>query len=790
MIRYSVLATAVMLLVYGEPAAAQSQEQVQNTAQDQVQDAAENQAKDKPEYRTLDQVTVTATKRETKLSDTPLPISVVTAEDLDKMGAAGFEDYFASVPNLSMIDVGPGQKRYSLRGVQGPGEAQVGLYYDEIPVTGPRGESLDSGSQQPDIKLWDVDRVEVLRGPQGTLYGSGSMGGTIRIISKQPRFNKTEFALSGLLSSTEGGGLNYETRAMANIPLVDDTLAVRVTGYHVDNDGFIDNSRLGTNKINGEETSGGRASLRWKIDDASMLSATMYYQAMKTGGAYEFNRAITTSDSDLKSDRFIPQPFDDRAKLYNITYNRDFGAADLVLSLSRYDRTTADTRDVTPSVDNEIAVEMGESAACTVRTLQFCSDDYIGEVSSPDGVVPIALGMRGGVDSTSFEARLVSKAEGPFRWTTGLFYQNRDSLFRNAFEVRDAADPGATSALLFSRENKRNTKMEAVFAELEYDLTPRLTAIGGLRWSKYDIREKQWTLWSDFPPFGPPITSPVFRGGLDSNESTLTPKLSLSYKLSDDAKIYALYSEGFRAGGPNPPAANQEIPAFKSDSSKNYELGLKTVWLDGSAMVNVSLFHIDWKDIQTKVYDLTGSFDFITNFGEAAINGFELETIYHLPGTGFTFNGQVSLTDTELVGAQPETIMIDVGGVPTAVAVSDPGKEGDPLPNVPKWSAFLSVEYERELGRNWDMYAYLDWQYTGGAGTTFSKESVNYARRRAYHVMDARLGLSKGGLELGFFVKNLLNDITDQGVNVAEGDVPFTITTRPRTIGVEATWRF
>ncbi len=787
MTRYSVLATAIMLLVHGEAALAQGQD----AAQDQAQEAAEeSQAQDKPQYRTLNQVTVTATKRETKLSDTPLPISVVSADDLDKMGAAGFEDYFASVPNLSMIDVGPGQKRYSLRGVQGPGEAQVGLYYDEIPVTGPRGESLDSGSQQPDIKLWDVDRVEVLRGPQGTLYGSGSMGGTIRIISKQPRFNRSEYAISGLLSSTKGGGLNYETRGMANIPLIDDKLALRVTGYHVDNDGFIDNPRLGTDKINGEETSGGRASLRWRIDDDSMLSAYAYVQNMETGGAYEFNRAITSSDSDLKSDRFIPQPFEDEARLYNLTYNRSFDSSDLVVSLSRYTRKTADTRDVTPSVDNEIAVGMGEAAECTVRTLQYCSADYIAEISDADGVVPIALGMNGGVESNSFEARLVSKADGAFRWTGGVFYQDRESLFRNAFEVRSAADPGATNALLFSRENTRYTKMQAVFAEAEYDVTQRLTAIGGLRWSKYDINEEQWTLWSDFPPFGPPITSPVFAGDMKSSESTLTPKLSLSYKLSDDARVYALYSEGFRAGGPNPPAANQEIPAFKSDSNKNYELGLKTVWLDGSAIVNVSLFRIDWKDILTKVYDTTGSFDFITNFGKAAISGFELETIYHLPGTGFTFNGQVSMTDSELVGAQPDIIMIDVGGVPTAVAVSDPGKEGDPLPNVPKWSAFLSVDYERQLGNGWDMYAFADWQFTGSAGTTFSKDSVNYARRHAYNVTNARFGLSKGGLELGFFVKNVFNDITDQGVNVVEGDVPFTITTRPRTVGVEATWRF
>ncbi len=736
---------------------------------------------------TIGEVMITATKRATSLEDTPLPVTAITSDALEKMGVAGFEDYFAAVPNLSMVDIGPGQKRYSLRGVQGPGEAQVGLYYDEIPVTGPPGESLDSGSQQPDIKLWDVERIEVLRGPQGTLYGSGSMGGTIRVISKQPDPTRTEFALSGLLSSTAGGGMNYETRGMANFPLVEDRLALRLTGYYVDYDGFIDNDRLGTSKINTEETYGGRASLLWNIDEASSLTAAAYYQTMSTGGAYEFNRAITSSDTNLKSDRFVPQPYDDLIKLYNITYNREFSGADLVVSLSRYDRRTVDQRDVTPSVANEIAAGMGEPASCTIRTLQNCSQAYIDEIS---GSIPIAIKSDGGVNSTTFEARLVSDADGAFRWTTGIFYQDRESLFRNAFGVRDPDDPGVTTFLLYSRENTRKNKLQAVFAETEYDLTERLTGIAGLRWSRYEIKEEQWTLWSDFPPFGPPIYEPVFRGDLDSSEDNLTPKLSLSYELSDDAKAYVLYSEGFRSGGPNPPGGNQDVPPFKADSTKNYEIGLKTTWLDGAAVFNIALFRIDWKDIQVVVDDITGSFDFITNFGEAEINGFELDASYRVPNTGFTFSGQLSLTDTGLVGEQPESIFIDVGGVPTEVAVSDPGEEGDPLPNVPEWSAYLAVNYERALSNGWDLYTFLDWQYTDGAGTAFSRQSVNYARRHAYNVTNARLGFSNDRLDLNLFVKNVFNDITDQGVHVAEGDVPFSITTRPRTIGIEATWKF
>lgn len=742
---------------------------------------------DGDDERLLDEITVTATKRETSLSETPLPISALGDEALSRMGAAGFEDYFAAVPSLSMIDVGPGKKRYTLRGVQGPGEAQVGLYYDEIPVTGPPGENLDSGAQQPDIKLWDIERIEVLRGPQGTLYGNGSMGGTIRVITKKPNASETEFGANALFSSTEGGGTNYEVKGLANFPLVEDKLALRITGYHVDYDGFIDNERLGSFKDNTEETSGGRAALRWDINDASSLTATAYFQTMSTGGPFEFNRAITTSDSDLKGDRFIPQPFEDESTLYNITYDHSYDWGDWVMSVSNFQRDLDDSRDTTPDTGNGTARDIGEPAECTVRSQEFCSQAWFDAVQ---GRIPGGLGLIGGVDSTTIETRFVSNSDSAFRWATGVYYQNRESTFELQFGGRDPNNLAEIAELLFARENTRTSKQTAVFAEVEYDFTDRLTMITGLRWSKYEIDEEQYTLWSNFPPFGPPILEPVFRGDISSSESNVLPKVSLALALSDNANAYVLYSEGFRAGGPNAPGGDQDPPPFKSDSTKNYELGLKTTWLDGAAALNLAVFRIDWEDIQVLVDDVTGSFDFITNFGDAEINGIEVDATYYVPDSGFSFMGQLSLNDTGLVGDQPSSLFLDIGGVPTELGVSDPGQDGDPIPNVPEWNAYLSVNYDRQLQNGWDFYSYLDWQFTDSARTTFSTESTSYAKRMANRTSNLRLGMHKDGLELALFVRNITNAITDQGVNVAEEDVPFSITTRPRTIGLEATWHF
>jgi hypothetical protein len=158
--------------------------------------------------------------------------------------------------------------------------------------------------------------------------------------------------------------------------------------------------------------------------------------------------------------------------------------------------------------------------------------------------------------------------------------------------------------------------------------------------------------------------------------------------------------------------------------------------------------------------------------------------------SGLSFAGQVSLNDTGLVGEQPDFLTIDVGGVPTDVTVSDPGQEGDPIPDVPEWNAFVSVNYDRTLQNGWDFYTYLDWQFTDSAGTAFSKESAGYAERMAYTSSNLRMAMQKDGLEFALFVRNITNEISDQGVHVSEGDVPFSITTRPRTIGLEATWYF
>src|SRR5271169_5665084 len=230
---------------------------------------------DDPTSVPLQEILVTATKRDTTLLETPISMTVIGPEILNTAHVDAVADFERLVPGLTAIISGPGQQRYALRGLQSAGGPEVALYYDDIPISGLPGASLDTGNDQPDLKLWDVDRIEVLRGPQGTLYGDGSMGGAIRIISKRPELDKFEAASQAVGGITDGGGPSWRLNEMVNIPLLENRLALRLTGYFDREGGWIDEPYTpGTNvaqftgkDLNWEHTWGGRASLEFRPTD-------------------------------------------------------------------------------------------------------------------------------------------------------------------------------------------------------------------------------------------------------------------------------------------------------------------------------------------------------------------------------------------------------------------------------------------------------------------------------------------------------------------------------------------
>ena len=301
------------------------------------------------------EVVVTATKRETALLDTPISMTVLGSDVLQTVTADDFSDYERLVPGLTAIDSGPAEKRYALRGLQSAGEPEVALYYDEIPISGLPGSSLDTGDSQPDLKLFDVDRIEVLRGPQGTLYGNGSMGGAIRIISKRPDLNQftARTELGGAV--TEGGAPSWGTSSLVNIPLITGRLAVRLDGYYRHDGGWIDDvyrsdiklPQIDSNNLNWEHTIGGRASVAFQATDRWNMTGIIYYQVLDTGDSFETYPSFALPGNPYVSQAFVRKPWHDETTMANVVSTYDLHWANLVATGSYQQRTVDQSIDTT-----------------------------------------------------------------------------------------------------------------------------------------------------------------------------------------------------------------------------------------------------------------------------------------------------------------------------------------------------------------------------------------------------------------------------------------------------------
>jgi iron complex outermembrane receptor protein len=277
----------------------------------------------------IPEVVVTATKRETVAQDTPVSMTVLGTDTLEASHVDDFADFASLIPGLTATDIGPGQKRYALRGLQSPGEPEVALYYDEIPISGLPGGSLDTGADQPDFKLWDMNRIEVLRGPEGTLYGNGSEGGAIRIISNRPDLTKFEAATEVIGSITDGGSGSAAYNFMANVPLIDNRFAVRIALYDRDDGGYIDAiprsdialPQIRASNTNRERTRGGRISFSLQMAENWNITGIAYYQHLMTGSTFETYPSFTLPSDRYTSGAFVQTPWLDVSQIYNIISN-------------------------------------------------------------------------------------------------------------------------------------------------------------------------------------------------------------------------------------------------------------------------------------------------------------------------------------------------------------------------------------------------------------------------------------------------------------------------------------
>jgi outer membrane receptor protein involved in Fe transport len=729
----------------------------------------------------IEEVVVTATKRELSVQDVPVAMQAFTAETLQNMGADQVDGYYRMVPNFAVVDRGAGGKLYSIRGISTglvtQGASTVGVYIDEMPIS--------AAGFQADPRLFDIERVEVLRGPQGTLYGEGSIGGTVRMIT--PRPDPSAFAGKADVSwqSTADGDPSYKLNGMLNLPLVSDVLALRVSGLYHDLGGYIDRIDMpngvtldvgsllglppgvipilgtgplpGRKDINSEVISAGRASLLWNASERLTFEASFMTQQLEAAGR---NTSVggVTGVGELENNFVQAEKVDDDFDLGNLTISYDLGWARLFSSTSRYERT----RDVTADTN-----DLGEAIFPTAKLPG--SGTFTTELQ----------------DMTSQELRLSSTGDGPLSWIAGYFYVDKDNGFEQIIVddygvfvgfMQILGLPVTDARQLLDQTGRQEETQHALFGELTYEFTEKLSATVGLRY--FDIDQRDTLVNNDINILGLGLTDGVSETG----ESDNVMKFNVNYRASDDVLLWVTASQGFRIGGTNTtPGIPDENRTYGSDTLWNYEVGARTSWYDNRLVLNSALYYIDWSDIQLAL-PLGTAFGTI-NAGQSRIIGAELE-LQARPAAGLDLALSAGYNDGELTQDTP--------GAP---AGPNPGFKGDRLPGVPRLNLAASAQYTFPLSSGGlDGFGRADYSYTGDSTTTFNDLSTanglpSNFNPDDYGLLNLRLGVQNERWSAALFVENATDERAQLLIDNAAVTERIT-RNRPRTFGMNVRYNF
>ncbi len=711
------------------------------------------------------EVVITALKRETALQSTPLSVSAVSGEALRKTNVQDISQ-LRGVPGLSFVDGGPSNTRIVIRGIQTVGEPTVGLYYDETPMTGLVSSSSDAGGSMPEIKLFDVNHVEVLRGPQGTLYGSGSMGGALRILFNKPA-PAFAAAIDASASDTAHGGSGHVVQGMVNLPLVRDKLAVRVVGFDETSAGYIDNTVLNLKDVNETKSKGGRVLARLTPVENLTIDAGAVYQ--ETHG----DRPMWNLEAGpYNATNQVRLPSDEIMSLYTVTAKWvDHGLTWVGTASATNRKNYSALGD--PSYFFQ--TDLNNPGACAKLRGGPCSPDTLAAFNTyVQGYVYGVVEAVQKAHATNAELRVSSDETHRLTWTAGAFYADRQGQDdNNQFKV----DPATGLAYVpWIRQTTRliddELRQSAVFGEAAYKLTTRLTFTVGARFVDYqhDVAGNQ-VIPLDL--IGAKASSYTV---VKSRENKWLSKVNLAYAYNDHVLLYTQAAQGFRPGGANQvlglPAA---LTAYRSDSLWDYEAGVKTRAFGNRLTFDADAYRIDWSDMQVLGQNLAiGPFSFISNAGAARITGGEAEAALHLGGLQMSAN--LGYTDARLSQNQ------------TNANISANGVRGDRIPYVPKITGSLNGDYDWRLGDGWRGYAGANAVFAGESFSEFRPNNIYYRRLPAYTVVNLRVGADAGSRGWGVyaFVDNLFDRVaivSETANNISVGHTLVTSMT-PRTVGV------
>lgn len=709
-----VLCAGGAMLVVAAATSARCQQQVaENTA------SAAGAAKAASSAPTqIDEVVVTATKRAEKLQNVPISITVSRAADLQRRGATQIQDIVAMTPGLSNSGDGPNQANLVVRGVTtgasiGLQQSTVALFVDDLP-TDPGAGALGT----TDLRLFDVERVEVLRGPQGTLFGSGSLSGAVRILNNKPDFDAVHGAVEATASGTLGGNPSGDVNAMLNIPIVEGKLAFRMVGYASDSGGYINNVLTGRSDVNWDRQFGGRLMIGLNPTDRLKLLFTAIYQNNQPGsdGSSTYSPTAGLSNGTRTESTLVEAVNKLQNTVYNFVGEYDFGPVTLTSSTSYSERrllAVGNASGYTLLVGDELGVP--------------------GVVESTPSYTPSNSG------TITQELRLASNGAGRLRWTTGIYYQTLAG--NGGFYVNSNAIAGLTGvSVLANLSTNTPEEEEALFGEATYALTENLDLTAGARLARtalsFSTKATGVLMTGSFSP-------DVLTSNGSQAETSVDPRFAITYHPNSDLTIYAQASRGFRTGGPNLTAGLSPTPppsTYKSDSLWNYEVGERVRLLDDRLRLNGTIYYIDWSNIQASLYR---GIAYTGNAGDAQIYGFEGEADI-LPTRWLELGTSLSLNH----GALTKNVS-DLYRVSGLIGVS----AGDSLPASPEIKVSSYAQASFQLAGH-DSYIRLDHQYIGKESSDFGGQGAQYGN---YNVVNLRAGVKLNGVEIAAFANNLLN---------------------------------
>jgi iron complex outermembrane recepter protein len=710
--------------------------------------AEESAPADSAGTKSLEEVVVTATKRAEKLQDVPVSVTAISSDTLTRLGAEQFTDYAGLIPGLSFVGGGqPGHDMLILRGVSTSAAATgptVGTYIDDSPF-GTTGALALGSTLTPDPDLLDIDHIEVLKGPQGTLYGASTLGGLLKIVTKTPDLNNFEGLVRVGGDSVSRGDTGYSVRGVVNTPLSDGVSALRVAGYYRRDPGFIDDVGLNRQDINNATNYGGRASFLLEPMDAfSILISALVQDDNSNGRSLEEvdRNTFVPTYGDLTARTLFPEVDNLKYRLVNAKLSYGAGVADVTNVLSYDQLRDSSVNDTTLNYGFLIPFPNSGSPTTTIHNSNKVTEEF--RVASP----------------TDEFAKLT--------WLGGLYYTHEQSLYGAHLGAVSLATgqpiPGFT---LYTFDLHLTYREYAGFGDLTCKLTDTIDFTTGARWSRNT---------QDFnaPNSGRLSSVPVFRG--KSADSTWTFQETLRWKPTRDLMTYLRAASGYRPGGPIVPPGN--VPAdfptvFKPDTVWNYEAGTKSTWLDGRLSANAATYLIDWKNIQTNAR--VGAFTILTNGGNARSKGVEIETAY-TPTSNWTVGLSGSYTDAVLGTA----------------AHGSGAASGDPLPNTPRWSGGLTTDYSIPLAGGWNANMGATLRYTGRSYSGFSATpSTPRVLLPEYKDLQLRAGVSDKLWDVTFHVFNLLNERAITSLTTISPALPSqVVVVQPRTFDAVVTYHF